>query len=69
MFSKPRCIIPFRKDSSKIINAGNIAKTVSIILNGSGGGSPNFGQGGGKSTEKLKELITIITNLIKEKLN
>ncbi len=57
------------KNSSKIINAGNIAKTVSTVLNGSGGGSPIFGQGGGRSTEKLKELITIITNLIKEKLN
>ncbi len=57
------------KNSSKIIYAGSLAKTVSTMLNGSGGGSPHFGQGGGKSIEKLKELFAVIENSIKEKLN
>ncbi len=56
------------KNSSKIINAGFIAKSASLILNGSGGGSPNFGQGGGKSIEKINDIKPTIENLIVEKL-
>ncbi len=56
------------KNSSKTINAGFIAKSASLILNGSGGGSPNFGQGGGKSIEKINDIKPTIENLIVEKI-
>ncbi|HZH39338.1 MAG TPA: DHHA1 domain-containing protein, partial [Bacillales bacterium] len=56
------------KNSSKIINAGFIAKSASLILKGSGGGSPNFGQGGGKSIEKINDIKPMIENIIVEKM-
>jgi alanyl-tRNA synthetase len=56
------------KNSSKIINAGFVAKSASTILNGSGGGSPNFGQGGGKSIEKITDIRPLIEKAIMEKM-
>ena len=56
------------KNSSKIINAGIIAKSASTILNGSGGGSVNFGQGGGRSIEKISKIKPEIEKLIRAKM-
>jgi alanyl-tRNA synthetase len=55
-----RVIVYCGKNSSSIINAGSLAKSASLVLNGSGGGSKNFGQGGGKSIEKLKDIKAVI---------
>ncbi|MER5176336.1 MAG: alanine--tRNA ligase [Candidatus Nitrosocosmicus sp.] len=63
-----RVIVYSGKNSSTIINAGFLAKSASIILNGSGGGSSNFGQGGGKSVENLNEVKSMIEQSIKEKI-
>jgi alanyl-tRNA synthetase len=56
------------KNASIIINAGLIAKSASTILGGSGGGSANFGQGGGRSVEKISKIKPEIEKLIKEKI-
>ena len=66
--SSARVIVYCGKESSTIIKAGTIAKSASTILNGSGGGSPIFGQGGGRSIEKLDTLKFHIEQLIKEKM-
>lgn len=39
---------------AKGINAGNTAKEMARLIDGSGGGKPGFAQGGGRSPEKLK---------------
>jgi alanyl-tRNA synthetase len=63
-----RVIVYCGKTSSSIINAGDLAKSASLILNGSGGGSKNFGQGGGKSIEKLKEIKPTMENIVAAKI-
>jgi alanyl-tRNA synthetase len=46
-----------RKKNAK---AGEIAKQVSAALGGSGGGNERFGQGGGRSKDKIKEALLIV---------
>ncbi len=41
-------------------NAGFLVKTVSVMALGNGGGSATFAQGGGKSDEKLEEILDIV---------
>lgn len=51
-----RAII-YAGEQSKNKNAGTIAKEISIILGGSGGGNARFAQGGGKDKSKKDEAI------------
>lgn len=50
-----------RKNSVK---AGAIAKQVATTLGGSGGGDDRFGQGGGKSSERIKEALLAVEELV-----
>ena len=52
----------------KGMKAGDLAKELAILLNGSGGGRPEFAQGGGKDVTGLKGALKKITELIKNKL-
>jgi alanyl-tRNA synthetase len=63
-----RVVVYCGKNSSSTINAGDLAKSASLILGGSGGGSKNFGQGGGKSIEKIKEIKPAMENIIAAKI-
>jgi alanyl-tRNA synthetase len=49
----------------KGVNAGAIAKAAAAELGGSGGGRPDFAQGGGQGKDKLQALLKKIPSLIK----
>jgi len=46
------------------VNAGTIAKEISGILGGSGGGDTKFAQGGGKDTSKMEQAIAKAKSMI-----
>jgi len=46
------------------VNAGDIAKEISTILGGSGGGDTKFAQGGGKDTSKKEQAIAKAKSMI-----
>jgi alanyl-tRNA synthetase len=46
------------------VNAGSIAKEISEILGGSGGGDAKFAQGGGKDTSKKEQAIAKAKSMI-----
>jgi len=46
------------------VNAGDIAKEISTILGGSGGGDAKFAQGGGKDTSKKEQAIAKAKSMI-----
>jgi alanyl-tRNA synthetase len=52
----------------KNIKAGDLAKELAKLLNGSGGGKPDFAQGGGRDTAGLKGALEKISDTIKERL-
>jgi alanyl-tRNA synthetase len=52
----------------KGVNAGEIVKAVSPIIDGGGGGRSNFAQGGGTKPEKLQEAVKAAENYVKKQL-
>jgi alanyl-tRNA synthetase len=50
------------------INAGAVAGELAGVLGGDGGGSPEFGQGGGPNTESIDEALEKSKKLIQEEL-
>lgn len=50
------------------LKAGDLAKELAKFLNGSGGGRPDFAQGGGKDVSELTKSLEKITAMIKEKI-
>ena len=50
------------------LDAGAVASRLSEILGGGGGGSPDFGQGGGPETGKVEEALDRSTDIIEEEL-
>ena len=56
-------VTPDLKDRG--LNAGQLAKAVAAELDGSGGGRPDFAQGGGQGKDKLQAVLKMIPSLIK----
>jgi alanyl-tRNA synthetase len=56
------------KAVEKGVNAGEVVREVSPIIDGGGGGKPNFAQGGGTQTEKLEDAVKAAEKLIKKQL-
>jgi alanyl-tRNA synthetase len=54
-----RVIVFAGEDACKKVKASAIAKQVSSRLGGSGGGDNRFGQGGGKSKDRIKEALLL----------
>jgi len=54
-----RVIVFAGEAARKKVKAGAIAKQVAAKLGGSGGGDDRFGQGGGKSKERIKEALLL----------
>jgi alanyl-tRNA synthetase len=59
-------IVSVTEDTMKTgYNAGAIAKKISAILEGSGGGKPEFAQGGGKDPSKIDAALAKLPELLK----
>jgi alanyl-tRNA synthetase len=54
-----RVIVFAGEQARKKTKAGTVAKQVSATLGGSGGGNDRFGQGGGRSKDKVKEALML----------
>jgi len=61
-----RAIIHAGEEASKAKKAGDIAKVVSQILGGSGGGNPRFAQGGGPDKSKKDDAINKAKSMVLE---
>ena len=57
--------VNFIAKSNSKINAGMVVKDASMTSEGNGGGSPTFAQGGGKTADKVDEIIEKIEKVIK----
>jgi alanyl-tRNA synthetase len=57
-----------KKAVEKGVNASEIVRVVSPLIDGGGGGKPNFAQGGGTRPEKLQEAIKKAEETIKQQL-
>jgi len=53
---------------AKGINAGLIMKEVSPIMSGGGGGRPNFAQGGGTKSDKLRDTVQAAEEAVKKQI-
>jgi len=64
--NKVRAIIYSGEQAGKVKTAGDIAKTVSEILGGAGGGNQRFAQGGGKDKSKKNDAIEKAKKMVLE---
>lgn len=54
---------------SRGLHAGTLAKEVAARLSGSGGGRPEFAQGGGKDLQRLTEVLQQVPRLVAQQLS
>ena len=54
------------KDLTPIVHAGTVAKQISSIVGGSGGGQPHSATGGGKDVERLGEALEAARRIVRE---
>ena len=58
--------INFIAKSNSFVHAGDMIKEASLMSEGNGGGNPKFGQGGGKTADKVEEIVKHIEKVIKD---
>lgn len=69
MDGKPVIIASVTDDLiKKGVNAGEIVRTISKEIDGSGGGRPNLAQAGGKNPDGLQKALDLVPTLVKAKL-
>jgi alanyl-tRNA synthetase len=66
--SKVTLIVAVTADLEGRVHAGNLAKEISAMVGGSGGGRGDFAQAGGKDPEKLPEALKEVANLVGRQL-
>ena len=66
---KVSIIVIVTKELTKKIQAGKIVGELSLIVDGKGGGRPDMAMAGGKSTEKVNELLQQIPVIITKYIN
>jgi alanyl-tRNA synthetase len=54
------------KDLTKAVNAGTVAKQISSIVGGSGGGPPHSGTGGGRDVGRLAEALDAARRIVRD---
>jgi alanyl-tRNA synthetase len=54
--------------ASRGVHAGNLVKEISARMGGSGGGKPTMGQGGGKDSSRLDELLASAGDIVRAQL-
>jgi alanyl-tRNA synthetase len=57
------------KDLTRAVNAGTVAKQISSIVGGSGGGPPHSGTGGGKDVGRLGEALDAGRRIVREQID
>jgi len=50
------------------VNCGEIAQVVAPVLGGGGSGRPDFAQGGGTKTDKVKEAIETAEQILRKQV-
>lgn len=63
---KVNVIVRVTQDLTKRIKAGDIARHAAQILEGGGGGRPDFAQAGGKNPAKINQVVEYIRNLLEQ---
>ena len=58
--------VNFIAKSNCSVNAGMVVKSTSMQADGNGGGSLTFAQGGGKSSNNLKEILEYVENTLRD---
>ena len=62
-------ILTFTDKNLQKVHAGNLLREIAPIVDGKGGGRPDFAQGGGKNKENIKKLLEKAKELIKTSLS
>jgi len=61
---KVALVVAVTDDLTVRVPAGKLIKEVAAIVDGSGGGRPDFAQAGGKNPEKLDEAVAQVPHLL-----
>jgi alanyl-tRNA synthetase len=61
-------VVGVTPDLTRRVHAGELAKAVASLVNGSGGGRADMAQAGGRSPEKLSEALAQVPALVEAQL-
>ena len=60
-------VVSVQKDvAARGVHAGLLAKEIAVLIQGSGGGRPDFAQGGGKNPEALDHALSEVEAIVKK---
>ncbi|MEM8962130.1 MAG: alanine--tRNA ligase [Acidobacteriota bacterium] len=63
---KVAIITTVSKDLTKTVKAGDVARALSAIVGGKGGGRPDFAQAGGREPDKVPALLEAIPEVVRD---